>query len=326
MSSPLYGVAEVLASYRKLLILAGTHDSGTILPDHMDSLLNASTDVIQGLGVMLHSLLKNLHPNATDSINVVDFFLTSVLSYVLSSSFVGNSCDHTSHRRVDQCFLLDRFVGSVVTDIVLPIIKSITRLSLEVSKPLFSQSTLSRMMTSDPSDANDICASLLGIVLRVLSRLKDGPCPSSTQASCCCIAASAMFEISRLWPIASSVNIPANHTSELGFGASPHHRLDRINRLAQKDTIWYLCSIVHATLPPTISQVVMPSRRHDSNIDEMIQDEIKAILSDLLVRCFSSIEGGEVLYGDLKTLITEVEMGLLFTIVEKTCFSDLGIM
>ncbi|KAH8103251.1 hypothetical protein DFH11DRAFT_1655323 [Phellopilus nigrolimitatus] len=331
---------RIFSSYRKLLCASVTEGSPTNVSV---SLISSAIDVVRALGnallTVVHSQQKLRDP--LDVIKGVNAILLSTLSCVFSAIRLVNEKlsgrpVRPSSRKHDFVPLLDQLFNTLTSDFVAPLIKSINQLSRN-----FLSSTLHEVQSRrkrhsevfiDSRSQLDIRPSLLTTLGSILSMARDSVVNLRHlyMGLVNTVMISAVAEISRLWSPAGYT--PSALTKEQTIMAYPNKsRRDqlvklshqqRMERLARKDTLWYMGAVVREALFSEVLSRTGCSTNCTTPTMLIAEEKIEDILSKLLVRCTAAMYPHPEPETRSIREMCEVEKGMVMGIIEKAWLGD----
>ncbi|KAL5535053.1 hypothetical protein ACEPAF_3146 [Sanghuangporus sanghuang] len=325
----LSGALSLFNSYSKLFrlssVLRSRSDPGP--PKYPVQLLSSATNVFRELGKALQTALSSDGPGKLSSELVLDFnvIISSTLSWTASTL---NEIESISRKRARRSTLpneqLNALFSSLAGTIVIPIIKSFTRLS-DADLVLILSST--RQPQRSGEDASTPCmkailqgfvVSLKGIVATV-SKIHS----SYAQSLLDIMKLSVIAEIELLWTRQDKMTLDTGDsfpsvdatTPPIGSCILPVARLsrrERIQRLSRKNALWYLCVIARDVLS---SQVTIPKSEGPSS--DIAQEKFDITLSSILVRCTGSVSTSSGMEARRPFGMSDVEKGMIVSVIEN---------
>ncbi|EJD04465.1 uncharacterized protein FOMMEDRAFT_155596 [Fomitiporia mediterranea MF3/22] len=331
LSSPL----NLYDSYHRLFQLSSSISSKSSHSMHRQLVLSA-TSVLQALA---SSLQTAFDPQGSTKItltfvNGFNTILCSTLSraMILLSSLKPN----TGKKRPGSAALkvnLDKFFTVLACDIVVPIIKSFSRLSENALLPILStgRGKRRRGAGSDTSGADGMmCGTtlqgLLAILRDILAFLSASKHDETLQLLDL-MKASLISEIERLFipdgttltievsPFIISAATVSTEESKTQLVAKLS-RKDRIHLLARKNALWYLCAIAQDVFSTTTAT------RAKGSTPGPVREKADIILSRLMIRCSgaTSPESGLGPRGVGK--MSDTERAMIHSVIEKIWLAE----
>ena len=301
---------RVLSSLQQFQI-AHSGKAKKAAPVPVERLLFLAKTVIDGLGRRLPSVLslEQIIPNNyQDIVRDIDRILLVTLDSALASlptATIKRSVPLPAKMSILSS-LIDQLIGSLTAQVILPIIKRIQPLSMQVLQSRLHQHSTTTRKPKNSEPVPDIRKDLLNILYRCLGVLQDHDRAILRKSKDLrkFVAAATAKEISSLWAFSDS----SNQTKPIrGRKLS---REERIATLSRKETLALLCSLLHDMLPAVANSTHSSKHSHfakaDAVIAEVTMHEISGVLSSLLTRC-----------SDQTGMMSEIEKGLLMAVIER---------
>jgi hypothetical protein len=304
----LAGGLRVLSSLQQLQF-ARSGKAQKTAPIPVERLMRLTVTVIDGLGRRLSPVLQLERKSPShfcDIVRDVDrilFFALDTAFEAIPTSTIKKSAPLPAKIKALSS-LLDQVFASLTSQILLPTIKCIRTHSAKALHSRLTQGA-SKSQTTEPFP--DVRNDLLTMLKRCLKLLRDyeRSVLRKPHDLFVLVATVTAKEIVALWASADSPDQQMQILRKQRLT-----RQGRIARLARKETLAFLCSLLHDTFP-SVSNSIRPSThphfaKTDTVIAEVALDEMSGLLSGLLTQC-----------SDQSGLMTDVEKGLVMGIIEK---------
>ena len=322
----------------------------TDLPDHArapptPAIVSAATRALECLEILLQSLLPPNHcsPTSTEMLSNVSTLMSFLITTVIPVCIPSKSKDtHTaSTQRLSAITSVDRIVGNLTDMLLIPLIRSFRPLSQSFTTKLFTSKQAADQHAVDLRA--DICCLLRKAMseLDALSGLATENLADSFHSVKQRVALESVREIERVF----RRNPAGNNTPELLTPKKLSH-VCRIEKLVEKETLWYLCGILHSIFDS--SPFTGPG---DNNISSarnfLLEEAIMTGLYNFLRRDYTylrnakpprSVENAGVNEGtanpsindtqngilrancSIAQVFDEVAQGMVLNLVERLCF------
>ncbi|OBZ79203.1 hypothetical protein A0H81_00150 [Grifola frondosa] len=299
------------------------------IPD--DILIETTTSALEALASLLTSVLsQDVYGSST--VEILDA-LATLLSRLLTTVFPLLSkpkSKRSKKARLERGLAIDNMLGLLSTTILVPLIPSFARLSVQYLSALFSDNKTSKHAQSHAViDIRPIVFAFVDKTISVLDELVTSGGAFSINSHRhvkCLLALQSIRELAKLYPESSRGTAADMNLGETtAAGVQPPHPQppNRLVRLAKKDAAWYLCNVLHRVLPA--SPESLPADPSDEQA-ALLEDAIYTTMSALL-RCTRGTAhhkaagalpaGGVSLGHPFCGTMGEVERGMLLAVVER---------
>ncbi|KAL5534728.1 hypothetical protein ACEPAG_1192 [Sanghuangporus baumii] len=322
------GALSLFNSYSKLFrlssVLRSQSDPGP--SNYPVQLLSSATNVFRELGKALQTALtsdgsEKLSLGLVDNFNVI---LSSTLSWTASTLIEIESSSRKRARGSLPNEQLNTLFSLLAGNIVIPIIKSFTRLSHAALTPILSSTCQPQKSGEDPS--NPCVKAILQGFIVVLKGVIASICKihsSYAQNLLDIMKLTVIAEIELLWARQDKTTLDTGDSFLSGDATTPLidscmlpvarlSRRERIQRLARKNALWYLCVIARDVLS---SQVTI--FRSEGPSSDVAQERFDVALSSMLVRCTGNISTSSGMEARRSFSMSDVEKGMIVSVIEN---------
>lgn len=258
-----------------------------------------------------------------------------VVPYILSSSILvisGRSATHNTGKTPSNCSEeasndIDRILGQVSEKILAPLIRSFAPWSsfmLKLLIPSLTSSANGSQPSSYPSNVEDIRQGVLRLIHLIIDTLREAGLANkdfvvSIQNLLQCLTLEALRQLDNLFQ--SDYRHLENPSIETPSNLCPQ---DRLEKLARKDTLWFLCTVLHLALSSSFSLLLsLPDADQDvatNTLNEAISTGLCGILRRIRPvssRTVSHIGSSNEPPPPQGIVIGEVEQGMILGVIEK---------
>ncbi|KAL5518480.1 hypothetical protein ACEPAH_162 [Sanghuangporus vaninii] len=325
----LSGALSLFNSYSKLYrlssVLRSRSDPGP--PSYPVQLLSSSTNVFRELGKAFQTALvsdgpQKLSSGLVDNFNVI---ISSTLSWTASTL---NEVESSSRKRARRYTLLNEqlnaLFSSLAGSIVIPIIRSFSRLSDADLVLILSSTRQPQTSGEDPSSPcmKAILQGFVVILKGIIASISKIHSPYA-QSLLDIMKLTVIAEIELLWKRQDKMTLDTGDSFPSVDATTPPidsctlpvarlSRRERIQRLSRKNALWYLCVIARDVLS---SQVTIPKSEGPSS--DIAQEKFDITLSSILVRCTGSVSTSSGMEARRPLGMSDVEKGMIVSVIEN---------
>ena len=310
------GSLHLFGSYHKLASISSKQS-----PTDLYKVVESANSVLRSVSKALLLIIEPTDDATTKDPPRIVKDLISILCSVLKFLVSHIPTSSKKMRRLVQereLEYLSVFFSIITFDIAIPIVKSFHRITKDNYMSLLLQAA-QNSKSQLSKDAASICFALLQLLKSVLqfSGSQKNHSLSHRWAELVeTIKMAAVAEISNLWNASGAYYTETDNSGSIENTEETRtlSREERILRLVRKDTLWYLCSIVHETLSLDLTHRTDPQ---DSSVNRFVQNKLEQSLSSLLTRYSitsdNESESGARKLNDMGT----VEKGMIAAVVEQ---------
>jgi hypothetical protein len=273
------------------------------------TLLAAATGrALEDLGVLLRTLISHGLCSSTSAemlkalATLLSYLITAVLPLFISR-LKGKQKGTAQHSSI--IVALEEILGQITTLIFIPLARSFGPLSLSYTTNVFSNN---HAVDGSIADRFDIRSDLCCLVRQAISDLDHlGALAAATLVHTLCgtrkrLALEAVREMEKSFlPHTKQDDAACTTTPDSATTDTPKTRIARIHKLARKDTLWYLCSMLYILFTPSSatsaarlnSQTPHGGHEFGKSQNKLLEDAILTGLSNIIARdhscrCFTS--------------------------------------
>lgn len=327
---------------------------------HSQLLADATSRALEDLGTYLRSILPP-NPPMSSSVEMLkaistlfSFLTTTILPLFISRLKAKRKA--TAHGS-SVITSVDQILGQLTNLILIPLIRSFGPLSQCYTANIFSAKHAAEGHTTIILDIRSDISCLLRKAMSDLDHLSTfttGSLVANFRSVEERVALECVREMAKVYPASSSK--PNMNTDSASSAITVHTAkisrplADRIDKLAKKDTLWYMCSVLHLIFSPSLVPISITSRGYESSPsteNHLLEDAMLTGLSSFLRRdytctgfsrrsspnhntghdmngtstpcqCGSGAENGKLrVKCSCQTVFDDVEYGMILAVVEK---------